>query len=647
MIGLVLTLLAGPSLVADTRYHLVKEGGKDWLRGPSGKFFSFGVCCVEPGPSAKDYRADNTSYASFRYYTSPKDWAKDTTQRLTSWHFNTIGAWSGYKELLEAKQPGLVCTPILHIGSSAGAPWVDMWDRKTTDLMDKVAAGQIDALKGQRDRIVGYFSDNEQGWWNGALFDWAWKSAGHRKLVLRVLKAKYPTWQKLLKDFEPVGASSLQGLSAKGRLYLRPGGSGIQSIHTYVGKLADRYYSLCRGIIKKHDPGALYLGDRFISNFYPEVAAQAGRYCDVVSTNLNADWNDGTFTPFYLPGLHRIAKKPLMITEYYMSAKENRSGNKNDSSGFPVVVTQRERAGGFAKQTQTLLDIPYVVGAHWFQYNDEPQNGRGDGENYNFGLVDTSNRPYEELIDAEKALNFSRTGKPAMKETKAVPRRPNELGGLCLTQSSGDPRGDAFATWRPDMLNLTLYWYEDRFNEALYKSGKVPAIDEPEADVLISIGGKRFRGVCRFEGGVMKMLAERHPEGASGPDPSPLPSSPGEGKGSRRLKIAGWGCLSATDATLSPTVPPSERGTISGTDPSALPLSPGEGRDSRKAHPLQALRSGYYLVKGVRNTGTFILSASEALHRELKSGERAQFDITLKTRARAYTMHWKGDYVLK
>ena len=39
------------------------------------------------------------------------------------------------------------------------------------------------------------------------------------------------------------------------------------------------------------------------------------------------------------------------------------------------------------------MHLPYVVGADWFQYYDEPPHGRKlDGEDYNFGLVDIHDR---------------------------------------------------------------------------------------------------------------------------------------------------------------------------------------------------------------------------------------------------------------
>ena len=108
--------------------------------------------------------------------------------------------------------------------------------------------------------------------------------------------------------------------------------------------------------------------------------------------NLNAAWNDGTFPRFYLDTLHALSGKPVIVSEFYMAAQQNRSGNKNDSSTFPAVTTQKERAAGFRNTVDALARIPYVVGADWFQYYDEPTHGRIDGEDYDFGLVDIHDR---------------------------------------------------------------------------------------------------------------------------------------------------------------------------------------------------------------------------------------------------------------
>ncbi|MCK7499475.1 MAG: hypothetical protein MZW92_60565 [Comamonadaceae bacterium] len=45
---------------------------------------------------------------------------------------------------------------------------------------------------------------------------------------------------------------------------------------------------------------------------------------------------------------------------------------------------------------------PAIIGTHWFQWMDQPATGRNDGENYNIGFVDVTDRPYGELTSSSK-----------------------------------------------------------------------------------------------------------------------------------------------------------------------------------------------------------------------------------------------------
>jgi hypothetical protein len=483
-----------------SRFRVVTRDGCAWLEGADGKpFWSLGVCCVTPGQDFDKYDPAKPEYAGFRYYENGPAWAKAACARLQDWGFDTIGAWSDLDLLKPELAPAMHVMPVIHMGSTAGAPWRDMWDPKVVADMEACAKAVIDPAK-KDPRIVGYFSDNEMGWWEGALLEWAFKGAGTRAHFVEVLNRRYTRWSDVLRDFDAVGAASVDDLRTKGRLYLHPGGHGMAAVQEYVGVLAERYYSLCDSIIKKLDPGALFLGDRYISNFYPEVARAAGRYVDVVSTNLNADWSDGSFARFYLPALFQATGKPILISEYYFAAMDNRSGNKNDSSGFPTVQTQRERAEGFLATTQKLVHTPYVVGAHWFQYTDEPKFGRPDGENYDMGLVDIDDKPYDELTAAAKSVDpneaRSHLGQLSPKQTLSP-------GGRCFVTADNaeapylNPavrsdlrhwprdrafvppavpanRADLYEAWDERGLWLAVYWYEDRFAESFYKGGKLP-----------------------------------------------------------------------------------------------------------------------------------------------------------------------------
>ena len=45
---------------------------------------------------------------------------------------------------------------------------------------------------------------------------------------------------------------------------------------------------------------------------------------------------------------------------------------------------------------ENTLAMPAMIGTHWFQWTDEANTGRGDGENYNIGFIDVTDRPYAE-----------------------------------------------------------------------------------------------------------------------------------------------------------------------------------------------------------------------------------------------------------
>ncbi|HLK14136.1 MAG TPA: hypothetical protein VKT78_04970 [Fimbriimonadaceae bacterium] len=493
-----------PALKPATGFTVVRDHGLAWLVNPAGKrTWSFGVCVVDTGVKFDEYDTANPAYSAWRYYTSKPAWATDALKILKSGGFNTVGAWSDYSSLLASPGNDLMMTPILHSGSSAGFPWLDMWDPKLVKVADDVTKGLITGLKNDP-RIIGYFSDNELGWWKPAIWDWVWKQKSHyeRAHVVATLRSHYRgSWQGFTAEFQVDGASGWEALAKRGHPYLRPDCRGIDAITEVLGMLADRYYTLCGGLIKKYAPHALYLGDRYISNYYPEIAAAAGRHCDVVSTNLNPDFTDGAFADYYLASLERLTGKPLMITEYYMCAREGRSGNGNDRSGFPVVQTLAERAAGFETTTRALLGNPNVVGAHWFQYYDEPKNGRGDGENYNFGVVDTSNRPYTELLERGRALDLNALHAAAVKGgavSGVIPPAPadgaelvkwDRVGGLIRAQSRV-PRGDLYAAWSTGGLELGLIWPDERFGAQYFKGNKEPRASWTTIEVSCGATGK-------------------------------------------------------------------------------------------------------------------------------------------------------------
>jgi hypothetical protein len=498
---------------ASPAFAVHNEDGRWSLVSPDGRpFFSLGVCVFTQGTGKEQFDRENPGYAAWQHYPTPLAWADDSLRRVKSWGFTTVGGWADFKTLRGSKEQTLALTPVLHIGSTAGAPWWDMWDAKNIARMEEVARGEILALRDDP-RVIGYYSDNELGWWNATLWKMTLEqvpSSGQRKRLIRLLRETYANdWNALLKDFTAEKAESWRQLERGGMVFVKPGGDGVRVMRRFLGLLADRYYALMRQTIRKFDARGLYLGDRYQSFYYPEVAEAAARHVDVVSCNLNAAWNDGTFPRFQLDTLHALTKKPILVSEFYVAARENRSGNRNDHGVYPVVATQAERAVAARTTLEGLARLPYVVGADWFQFFDEPKHGREDGENFNFGLVDIRNQPYAELtamFAAFDAKQIRASARPRANATMGVPPAPADpFAEFAPTRAlkhwdrergfvpaaTAAPLADLYVAWRTNAVCLGLYAL-DIVEDAYYRGASVPKQDRALWTVQVN-GGETIR----------------------------------------------------------------------------------------------------------------------------------------------------------
>jgi hypothetical protein len=483
--------------------HRLKQRGPTWwLVAPDGRtYFSMALSVLDRGVSREDYDAENPAYAAWRHYPDDRAWRDAALDRLRRWSFTTVGGWGDFAAFREAAAPGargVLFTPVLHIGSTVGAPWLDMWDEKLLARMDREARARILPLRDDP-RLVGYYSDNELGWWNTTLFKMTIDhppTSGQRKRLIALLREHYRgDWAALERDFFPQDADGWRALERGGSLHPRPGRGPTPVMRKFLAMLAERYYRLMHETIRRYDRRALVLGDRYQSFYYPEVARAAGPWVDAVSTNLNAAWNDGTFPRYYLDTLHRLTGKPILVSEFYMAASENRSGNRNSRGVYPVVATQAERAAAARTTLEAVARLPYVVGAEWFQYYDEARHGRPDGENFNFGLVDIDDRPYEAVTEAFAAVDA------AAAHASASAPRPDATGGVppapadpfadfrvsramkswdrergFVPPSSELPVADLYVCWSPRAVYLGVYCL-DFVENAFYRDGRIPKGD--------------------------------------------------------------------------------------------------------------------------------------------------------------------------
>jgi len=409
-----------------TRWSLATENGVSWLVTPCGeRFFSVGVNVLDGGNS--EHEKVGETYAGYNWQAfapTLQDWAAEARRRLFSWGFNSAGGWSLTAQIL--KLPTVIN---LELGRLAKFHWVDPFAAETETRMVALARDLVAPYRGSPYRI-GYFSDNEAGWWAGALFVWYSNkpaSSPTKQRWVETLRRHYGgEWSRFAADFlPPTGVVSWDALlAATETTQMRPGGEGIHAVREWTGVVAERYYALTEEAIRSADPDGLYFGDRLPIYYDPAAVRAMAQHVDAIALNYNVDSGDGWIAHYFFDGLRKLSGgKPTLITEWFFAARENRSGNHNNGH-LMTVATQQERAIGAAAATANFAAIPEIIGLHWFQYYDHPKGGRTDGEDYDFGLVDVDDRPYEELVAALTAANRRAPGIHAEARVTAPTKDP-------------------------------------------------------------------------------------------------------------------------------------------------------------------------------------------------------------------------------
>jgi hypothetical protein len=458
-------------------------------------------------------------------------WAETIRARLLEWGFNHLGAWSFAEEKI-----GLPYIANLDLGRLSKALWFDPFDPALGKQV-KEWARRLTAPHRERGLRIGYFPDNEVGWWNAALFTFylakGWENRTKRRLWQLLYHHYEGEWQKLLDDWVPPG--EIRGFTALQRagvtLKLRPGGWGIKVINEFTYLCAERYYKLIHAALRAADPHALIFSDRLPIYYSQDAVRAMAPYVDAVAVNYNVDGPDGWVAHYFFAGLTALTGKPILVSEFFCAAMDNRSGNKN-TGHLLTVATQAERETVVERALQNFARFPHVVGTHWFQYHDEPRGGRPDGEDYNLGLVDIYDRPYTEVVEA-----FQQTH-PLLPSLHAQARRsPPQLDGAApstelrtgftaiprvscpvdvtdgsLTEWDKDrtlmwgfateppyvPFADVYLTWDPHGLYLATIGMDYMHPDHLAYEEPFPLSETYQLHLLISLQGRAYHFAIHF-----------------------------------------------------------------------------------------------------------------------------------------------------
>jgi hypothetical protein len=287
-------------------------------------------------------------------------WMDFTIRRMDNWGLNTIANWSD-ATLGGSHRKAYVAT-LRGWGIETGLMGMpDVYDPGYAGKVDKAAEQQC-APRKDDPFLLGYFIGNEPPWPNREL-----------ELVNEIL----------------IGEST--SMQAELKRYLEKGDTPERR-KAFVYDTYSIFISTINAAVKKHDPNHLNLGLRFGGSAADEII-KASTGFDVFSfNNYGYAVNQNNIKRIYeLTGL------PMIIGEFHFGVP-----GRGLAPGLAQTVNQEERAVAYRYYVENAAANPAIIGTHWFQWVDQPSTGRNDGENYNIGFVDVTDRPYSELVSAAK-----------------------------------------------------------------------------------------------------------------------------------------------------------------------------------------------------------------------------------------------------
>jgi hypothetical protein len=319
-----------------------------------------------PGQSTNQpAAATNYSFYSWNLYRRfgsdwYQKWMDFTIRRMDDWGLNTIANWSD-ANLGNQHKKAYVAT-LRGWGIETGQMGMpDVYDPEWIKSVDEAALRQC-APKKDDPWLLGYFIGNEPPWPNREL-----------ELVNVILTGEATPMQDELKKY-------LEKEDTPERR------------KEFVYDTYAKFISTINAAVKKHDPNHLNLGLRFGGSAHDAII-KASKGFDVFSFNSYGY----SVNPAVIKRIYDITGLPMVIGEFHFGVP-----GRGLAPGLAQTISQEERGVAYRYYVENAAADPCVIGTHWFQWMDQPATGRNDGENYNIGFVDVTDRPYSELINAAK-----------------------------------------------------------------------------------------------------------------------------------------------------------------------------------------------------------------------------------------------------
>ena len=438
----------GPRRKATGYFRAEKVDGKWWLVTPDGTlFWSYGPTGVSAGGEGSPVTDKETWFdelpaadgpaakywgrgrgARYMYYETGKEWrsfsfsglnaerkygpdwrevtAEGLHARLRNWGMNTMANWSDPVVYLKRKTPYVVA---VGSGPLRLDHFPDVFDPAFARAVNEAMDRQKSTTAGDPWNL-GYFVDNELTWGAGrgamraaegalkASAESGTKKAfvGHLKTRHRELPAlnrawgtKHASWNALLEE----------------RALPEPQTEAFKADCADFGlKMAEKYFSTVRAAVKRVAPNNLYLGCRFHGHIDRSVVEIAAKYCDVIGYNIY-ERPSGRLNQY-----RDAVDAPFIVGEFGVTSDLGQTPWR----GQVMTQDQGERLRDMERWLDEAFAHPALVGAHFFQFRDQPLTGRADGEATLRGFLNVADTPHFDLVQLNRRLAYklyeTRTG---------------------------------------------------------------------------------------------------------------------------------------------------------------------------------------------------------------------------------------------
>jgi len=292
-----------------------------------------------------------------------RKWIDLTMRRMEAWGLNTIGSWSDENLWDARRKPYIVFLRGWGIETAyMGLP--DVYSEEFARRADEAAARQC-APRKDDPWLLGYFVGNEPAW------------PGRELLLVEMILEGPPT-----------------AIQHEAKAFLAQGDTPERR-RAFIYRAFKSFLEVINGAIRKHDPNHLNLGIRF-GGAPPGEVMRMARVFDVYSLNIYRYAPDSRS----LDELYQLTGLPIIIGEFHIGTP-----GRGLAAGLVQARDQQERGVAYRYYVENAAAHPALIGTHWFQWWDQPNTGRMDGENYNIGIVDVTDRPHRELVQALQATH--------------------------------------------------------------------------------------------------------------------------------------------------------------------------------------------------------------------------------------------------